>query len=320
MLQVVTFNVGGARKLRGATFWQTLAQDAAALIRQAIDVNQPFLIGIQEIGRYLPAGTDDRDAIHMEQRLATAIGANMSAFAAEVDSQTHYHPRLWERPFYAGMRSAAEGNSILTNLPMAQWDWGNVQAGYPAGAPNAPASQFCLSSQISYAALYSTGNRNTQPRNAMVASVQHPEYGALFFINTHLGAVSGEDRHDHQHPRTQLGTLRRQHETLQIRRIVDELRQAENNHNQPPRPIILVGDFNAIPRSEPLQALTDVFTLLPVSNPDSERWSHRDHKILIDHILVNDPRHVLPSEVAATIQTQVPNDLTDHLPVVAKFR
>jgi endonuclease/exonuclease/phosphatase family metal-dependent hydrolase len=316
MLQVATFNIGGARKLRGTNFLDHLVQDVESVLRQVIDFDQPFVLGLQETGQYLPL---NREYIHVEQELAEALGATLIAFTPEVTSRDHPHPRLWERPFYAGMRFAAEGNSVLTNLEMAAWDWGKPAAGYPGGEVNAAKWQFCRATQISHAALYSTGSRDTQPRNAMVASLQHPEYGALFLINTHLGAISGEDRHDSQHPRTQVGTLRRQHEALEIRRLVDELRQAEVLHNHPPRPIILVGDFNAVPGSPPLDELQEVFTLLPITHPKSEQWSHSDHRILIDHVMVNDPRQVLP-ESNVIIQTNVPDDLTDHLPVVATFR
>jgi endonuclease/exonuclease/phosphatase (EEP) superfamily protein YafD len=101
--------------------------------------------------------------------------------------------------------------------------------------------------------------------------------------------------------------------------VVEELRQAEIDNDKPARPIILAGDFNAVPSSQAMLDLRAAFTLLEVENPEAARWTHTGHKILIDHVLVSDPRGVLP-EARCFIQTDVPfDDLTDHLPVVAIF-
>lgn len=320
MLQVVTFNIGGARKLRGENFLASLAEDTASVLAAGINFDAPFLMAFQEIGEYLPLDPqiDDPEYLRVIELLSDEIGATKEAFVAEVDSQSHYHPRLWELYFYKNILYAAEGNGILSNLEMAAWDWGKPAEAYPAGEPFADDWQFFMSTQISHAALYSTGTRDTQPRNAMIASLEHPEYGALHFINTHFGAVSGENRHNPDDERTQVGTIHRREQAGEILRIVRELRQAEIMYDKPARPIILTGDFNAIPGSAPMNDLCEVFTLLEVENPASERFTHRDHTILIDHILIDDPRGVLP-EARAQILTHVPADLTDHLPVIAIF-
>lgn len=305
MLQVVTMNIGGARKLRQPPHDPAcLGRDAAHTLAQVIDPTQPTFIALQETGTLTANG----DTHTPHDAMAGALGDSYTAhFAPELTSERHPHTRLWGRPAYDGMTSGAEGNGFVTNLSFAAWDW------------DARAGAAWTVTQISRAAIYSTGNRNTQPRNMMVASVQHPAYGALYVLNTHFGTLTGENRHDPHAPRTLEGEAVRRHQAGEVLRVVGELRQAEIDHDKPARPIILAGDFNAVPSSEAMQDLSAVFTLLPVENPAPEQWTHTGHKILIDHILVSDPRGVLPT-ARCFIQTPLPfDDLTDHLPVAAVF-
>lgn len=308
MLQLVTFNIGGARKLRQPPHDPLrLGADAAETLRRLIDPTQPTFIALQETGWIEWAASGRRDAAH--EAFAASLGAGYRAyFAPELTSATHPHPRLWGRDAYAGMRAAAEGNGFVTNLPFTPWDWAGDQV-----------NDCWAHTQISAAALYSTGNRDTQPRNLMVASVAHPTFGALYVLNTHYGTLSGEDRHDATHPRTQEGAARRRSQSEQVLRVVRELRTSEETHNKPARPIILAGDFNAIPPAPSMQDLREVFTLLPVDNDTADCWTHATHKILIDHIFVSDPRGVLPA-ATCSIQVDAPfDDLTDHRAVVARF-
>lgn len=149
--------------------------------------------------------------------------------------------------------------------------------------------------------------------------MSHPDYGPLYFMNTHLGTVSGEDRHDPDHPRSQLGTAQRIRQNQQILATIHELREAEQANKVPARPLILVGDFNALPGSAPMNVLTAEMSLLTVEGDEAERWTHVDHKILIDHVLVQDPRGVLPEGRAFIVTDNPHTDLTDHRPVVAVF-
>lgn len=317
MLQVVTFNIGGARKMRGPKFLDTLAQDVHRTLSGAIDPDQPAAIAVQEVGDYRirqPELGNRTMFVHVIEQLADAFGSARSAYVAEVDSNWYFHPRVWERDAYKNMESAAEGNGILTTMAGAPWDWGTPGPDYPGSRGG-----WCMSSQISRATLYSTGSRDTQPRNVMVASLMHPTYGPLFFMNTHLGTLTGEDRHNPDHPRSIAGETIRVQQAKEILMVVAELRAAEKDYEQPPRPLILTGDFNAVPGSAPMNALETVFTLLPVDNPAEEQFTHTSHQILIDHVLVSDPRGVLPPGKARIVTDAPFDDLTDHLPVVATF-
>ena len=301
-MQLVTLNIGGARKLRPGPYdYTALAADLAAALRDAIDIHAPAIIALQETGRAQRDGVTHA----VGAALAAALGDTyISAFAAEVTMQHQPHSRLWSRETYNGLDHAAEGNGIVTNLTPAAWPWATIN------------TTWMIPTTISAATLYSTGNRDTQPRNLMVASLNYKET-PLYLLNTHLGVVTGEDRYQPAHPRTQTGTRRRLDQITQIMRVVDELRTAESHHAQAPRPLILTGDFNAIPKSTELDQLRERLGWLQPENPPDERWSHSKHRILIDHVLVDDPMRRLPIK-RCYVHTTLP-ELSDHRPVIAIF-
>jgi endonuclease/exonuclease/phosphatase family metal-dependent hydrolase len=323
MLQVITFNLGGARKLRPAPHDPVqVGRDAAATLRSAIDPTQPTIIGLQEVS-HLWRDAAWHSAHHALQAALFASGARYD-YAPEVTTHQHPHARLWDRPTYAATSPfyGAEGNALLATILPARWPWPHYSAFGPTQPPASPHDRtlWSICVPIGGAALYSTGTRDTQPRNLMIAALRHSIYGDLYALNTHLGTISGEDRHDPAHPRTVAGIQRRTQQAEQIVQATEELRAAEDENDFPPRPLILMGDFNALPGTAPMQTLQAAgYTLLPVRNPPAQQWTHTGHRILIDHILINDPRRVLPP-AQARVQVDLPfDDLTDHRPVIATF-
>lgn len=326
-LNIMTFNIGGARKLRQPPHNpQQVAVDAAEVVRGLVDTTLPTLVGVQEAtGRLQWASDSDEDGVarNSTRQFAAALGGEYrAAFAPEVTAEMPPHSRLWHRPAYVNPRQGAlvqaeEGNAVISNLTWTGWPWPSYN-GY-ASVRRDPNALYPVVTQISGAVLYSTGSRDTQPRNLMVVCVRHDEYGPLYFMNTHLGTVSGEDRHDPSHQLSQVGEAQRIHQNQQILATVHELRAAERKHDVPPRPLVLVGDFNAIPGSPPMNILTAEMDLLEVDAPVDDRWTHVDHKILIDHILVQDPSGLLPKGHMRIVTDNPHPDLTDHRPVVATF-
>lgn len=309
MLQVVTFNIGGARKLRQPPHKPVkLGGEVAIALKQHLQPATPTFIALQETG-FITWETGHSSSAH--QALAENMGGEVyrAYFAPELNTYMQPHGNLWNRAVYEGARAAGEGNGFVTNLPFAAWDWETFSH----------TQDHWTHTQISHAQLYSSGNRDTQPRNLMVASLAHPQYGALYLLNTHWGTLSGEKRHEEQHPRTQAGEALRMAQATETLRVVQELRAAEQHVGKAPRPIILCGDFNATPDAPSLQALQTAFELLTVENPPQEAYSHLGHQILIDHVLVSDPQGILPP-ARTFVQTDVVfNDLSDHLPVIAIF-
>ena len=232
---------------------------------------------------------------------------------------SHIHENKWQKPAFEGYERVQQGNAIITKMELADWPWSSPAQNYPGYGKLVP-----ISTQISQASLYSSGNRDMEPRNLLVVPLKISEKISLYFIATHLTALSGEDRHNQETPRTQQASIVRLAQAKEILRIVDELRQAEDKSESKSehRPIILAGDFNARPGSPEINKLEQAFLRHPPrwdSSVAKEVWTHIGFKIYADYIFYNDPHALLtPKDCFILEQSQV-GDVTDHLPVEAKF-
>ena len=312
MLQVVTFNIGGARGMRPAPHnHHKLAADTFKTLKQVINPRQPTVIALQETGIAMHQGAYRNVGWKLAQLLGDSY---IAAFAPEVTMCDHPHPNLWDRPAYREMDAAAEGNGIVTNLPAAAWSWGS----YPQDDDCHIAGGWARHTTISRATLYSSGNRDTQPRNLMVASLRYRGQ-PLYFLNTHLGVLLGEDRRDMSYERSRTASQMRQAQVNEILHVIEELKQADRAHEAPERAILLAGDFNAQPEAPEMEALQRDFRLLAPENQRNQQWTHQQYRILIDHILLHDPAGQF-SVISCHIQNKLPfDDLTDHRPMVGIF-
>lgn len=312
MLQVVSFNIGGARGMRPAPHdHEKLAVDTYSTLQQVINPRQPTIIALQESG--LAFHNDSLK--NVSRKMASLLGSEfVDAFAPEVTMCDHPHPNLWDRPAYRNMTGAAEGNAIITNLPIEEWSWGS----YPDYDDCNMSGAWARHTIISRATLYSSGNRDTQPRNLMVASLNYRGI-PLYFLNTHLGVLIGEDRRDMTYERSRTASQMRQAQVNEILCVVDELKRADQDNESPQRAILLAGDFNAQPAAPEMEMLQRHFRLLPPENDPSELWTHQQHRVLIDHILLHDPAEQF-EVISCHIQSAIPfDDLTDHRPTVGIF-
>jgi len=312
MLQVVTFNIGGARGLRPAPHnYDKLAEDTVTTLQQVINPTQPTIIALQETGLAFVNGATKNVGRKMAELLGNGY---IDAFVSEVNMRDHPHPNLWDRPSYRGMMHAAEGNSIVTNLKPMDWSWGT----YESVVSQKVFSSWTRHTTISRATLYSTGNRDTQPRKLMVSSLMYNDI-PLYLMNTHLGVLIGEDRHDPDYERSRSASQMRMEQVREILYVIDELKTADESNEAPERAIILTGDFNATLDSPEMEMLQQHFQVLVPENRASELWTHQSHRILIDHILLHDPAQsfeVLSCHIQSTLSF---DDLTDHRPAVAIF-
>lgn len=312
MLQVVTFNIGGARGMRPAPHnYDKLAEDTVTTLQQVINPTQPTIIALQESGLAFVDGASK----NVGRKMAELLGKDyLDAFVPEVNMRDHPHPNLWDRPAYRGMMHAAEGNAIVTNLKPSDWSWGT----YESVVSQKVFSSWTRHTSISRATLYSTGNRDTQPRNLMVASLLYND-SPIYFLNTHLGVLIGEDRHDPDYERSRSASQMRMAQVREILHVIDELKTSDETNEASERAIILTGDFNATLDSPEMEMLQQDFRLLVPENRASEQWTHQSHRILIDHILLHDPADSF-EVVSCHIQNSLSfDDLTDHRPAVAIF-
>ena len=312
VLQVVTLNVGGNRHFRNTPLHPPhLAREIREII--PIDPTKPALIALQEASQvwYQPDQPLDTGGL-----LAMEFGFDYkSYYGTVIDSEAHPHRRAWNRVTFAGAVRAAEGNAIVTNLPLTEWPWPLPPENHPGYA-----NLRVLSTVISRATLYSTGDRNTQPRGVQVASVETP-FGPVFFMATHLTTFFDDtERADPSRERTNGASQSRQHEVEQIIHVINELRAAETESEASPRPILLAGDFNAQPSSKEIRRLLEVFEFIQPTSKSGSLATHIKQDVQIDHILLSDPLKKLGTLKECFIYEDARvNAVTDHRPVIATF-
>lgn len=298
MLQVITANIGGHRNLRTDAI---NPQQTAQQIRQNLtfDPTQPSLIALQEVVQIRFADGHLHD---LGEWVARELGADYRAyFAPKTSTANHPNVCVWDIPSYDGAEFVSEGNAILTNLPISQWAWG-------ASVP--------FSVSIGRPRFYSTGNRDTEPRNLIALPVQ-TAYGTVYFMGTHLSTLRGEDRQDTSQSIAQEAQSMRLMEIEHILALLNELRQAEITAGIEPSPCILAGDFNSNASRPEIQRLLAQFTQY---QPETPHYTHINHQIDIDHIFVSDPLHKLPpvQDVRVITEHAIP-DISDHFLKIAIF-
>ena len=313
---VVTLNAGGGRRDRLKKIEPR--QDAHAISEYISEKNaKPDIIAVQESTRIwkTEAGSFFENSKELEKKLGNE-NEYKSFFAEYVDSDFHRHSNKWEQPLFAGFSRVTQGNAIITNKPFAEWPWHSPKAGYPRADKHTP-----IFTQISGASLFSTGNRDTEPRNLITAPLFVDKDKVIYFMATHLSTLKGEDRYDIKNPRSQKASEIRIGQIQAILEIVRELREAEIENKVGPFPIVLAGDFNAKPDSPELNVLRqENFSCLSprwYEKQNDQIYTHAGLKIHVDHIFYNDPKKVL-SVLDCFVLPPAPK-VSDHLSVLARF-
>jgi len=322
---VMTLNAGGGRRARQCKLVPSqLARDIARVLRNVGIV--PDIIAVQEAHRVHPRRSET--SAELAERLTSQ---HRAFFAPYLDSESHSHPNKWQEPAFRGYQRVEQGNAIISRFDLTDWPWRRSARRHPgSGKPR----ETCT--QISRASLYSTGNRDTEPRNLLVAPIQigdpaGDESLVVYFMATHLTTLTEERDPGATVQRRREASQIRSAQTKEILRVVNELRKAEAESGLAGQraPIILAGDFNAVELSPEIQNLKPPFTIAsPVwSGPSSTPvYTHRGHKIHVDYVFCNDPRGLLTLTdcfVLAQSDITLPGQqepVTDHLPVVAKFQ
>jgi len=309
---VMTINVGGAKQVRNQQL--NLKEFASTIVQRMPPSVKPDITAVQESHQ---VWHEKNLCLEKSEELSKILGNSYrSYFSPYLDSDHHAHHKKWKRPMYKGFLRVKQGNAIITNKDTAQWPWDFPPESYPGYNKCAP-----LSTQISRAALFSTGDRNTEPRSLMVVPLSVGGI-SLYFIATHLATLKGEDRHNNRTPQSVKASDVRLAQVHEILKIVDNLRKAECEKGTNHRPIILAGDFNAQPDSPEINALEQTFVRLTprwYNRSYSSVWTHAGHKICIDHIFYNDPRTILTPTDCFVLPPHPLTEVLDHLPVVATF-
>ena len=171
-----------------------------------------------------------------------------------------------------------------------------------------------------------TGNRNYEPRAFLFMRIKLQNGRNVLVGSTHLTTQTGENE-----PSSEGRTY--DQECVNIRKsqiswIVDYIisykaeRQrlcSQRDEAYIDEPLILMGDFNAT--SEELRHTRLHELGIRRVEPRGPTFSHRTHKIMIDHIFASDSLPCISAEVIDLKQYEGEDDriISDHLPIKATF-
>ncbi|ETR71740.1 MAG: hypothetical protein OMM_02263 [Candidatus Magnetoglobus multicellularis str. Araruama] len=307
-ITVISINAGGGVRGRNTKVNPIKTAISLGAIIKKIEINST-VIAMQESLKIWNTST----SAYVETGKELAINLDLSytsIFAPYLDSDFHTHQTKWEQESFKGYKKVQQGNSIITNINFGNWPWKQPCTGYPGHDKKS-----YISTQISNASIYSTGNRDTEPRNIVVVPLQITSNITAFFIATHLTKLTGENRNNLEDSRSKEASEIRLGQINQIFKIVKEIQCMDNYPLK--SPIILAGDFNAMPGSIEILKIEEIFQRVPLKKSESHAASEEFNNV--DHIFLNDPNNILSTNYSIKVDPHKINGITDHLPVVAKF-
>lgn len=292
--RLMTYNVGGARRDFGSVIG-----DVIEVIREAA----PDILVVQE-------ATDFQDADGAWHSVLSQIAragecGEYAHFGPTLSLREHMHVRksLFVHSIFSDWQDWRQGNAILS-----RWEFVRLSDPLESGVPrNVP--------------LYTTplyqGNRDTDPRYALLARVNKPPIFP-FVVGVHFTTLVAE-REQAGGPRPfpgraeEAAILRFQ----QARRLIDLLAEHVLERGEV---VFLLGDFNAVPDemsiSSVLEAEGGFVRLVPSEGGIA---THPKAGEPIDHILVY-PRNRLVEYQCWIVDSPIARRASDHLPVVADVR
>jgi len=289
--RLMTYNLGGARKDFGSVL-----SDAVEVVRMI----SPDVLIVQEAAEF-----QDADGVwHSFIGRIAAAGdfGKHQYFGPTLSMREHMHVRkaLFVRGVYSDWLDWRQGNAILSR-------WEFTRLGDPAklGVPkNVP---------LYVAPLYE-GNRDTEPRHALVARINRPPIFP-FVVGVHFTTLVAE-REQEGSPRARPDRAE-EAQTLrfkQARRLLDLLKGHVLESGEV---VFLLGDFNAA-ASEPCisSVLENEGGFVHLIPTEDQSATHPKAVEPIDHILVYPPDRLIKYR-CWVVNSPVAQRASDHLPVVA---
>lgn len=257
-LRLMTFNIAGGKVGPVRNHGSSTTIDG---LIEVIRSNAPDVVVLQEATDWQFA---DGTWGSVTNDIAAACGFEHCYFGPTLTLRDHMHvsKTMMVEALFEGLRDWRQGNAILTHHRFVHWS----EPARPGSARSVP---------IFRTPQYE-GDRNTEPRDAVVARVAVGRMSP-FVIGVHLTTLTGE-RGDADLERRSLAQSLR---TIQTGRIVELLRQHVLQSTD--AVALLMGDFNA-ERSEACISKVlegEGFVVL-----EREGATHRGLPQPIDHILV----------------------------------
>lgn len=249
-LRLMTWNMGGVPFLKLPPEERDARKDACRQVFERLTAEyKPDVIVLQEVVLY----SEDGDQGNAKDRIVPPENYFYQAHMA-IDTVRQNHPDKWDpiRSTKAGRwpekAYLGQGNGFLWRKDMPHcsiWDYRrktvNTNARLEAEAVRVDTGIF-------------TGNRDTEPRLAVVAHFIHPETRRdIFIVNVHMTTLKGE-REGFPERDDRGSKIRRQQVNIVLNGIVSRYNEWRDKNQRPAtdqRPIwILAGDFNATEDSE----------------------------------------------------------------------
>lgn len=289
-LRVMTLNLGGGIKNYTGTPRQTEGKSEA--ISELINMVTPDVLGVQEIAQYIDA---DGITHSMAQRISQDTPLKYSFYGETLSMRRHMEikQKLMVQGLFNDWWDWSKGNALFSRQPFSRLGDADME-GVPRNVP--------VFQPVSY-----EGTRDTDPRYVILSRLKQAPFP--FLLNLHLTTLVGERGENAWE-----GTIESaQHfRTQQMRRIIGLL---EEHVLMPGHPVILMGDFNALPEEYMLKDLLvgeqSFVRLKPINHIPTLMSAG-----MVDHIYFA-PATRLASFKCQVIDTSLAHRVSDHLPVVA---
>ena len=294
-LRVATLNISGGQKTFEDSSNAT-QQSRLQALRQLVKQIDPTVLCLQEVSQFV-----DADGVTYNQldNIIESGGFSSAYFGKTVSMDTHLqvNKEVMVKGIFNDWQNWSKGNAILSRIPFSR-----------LGDPEKPGKPRNI--PLYQPPVYQ-GNRDTEPRFAILSRLQQPPYP--FIATVHLTTLIGE-----RHPPLTRNKIEQSHlmRDQQIRQLLELVRVHILETDQP---FILAGDFNA-PRQEFCIAhLLESENQFVRLKPEEEGSSHSGISEAIDHIFFY-PRKRLVDYRCWIESSDLSRCASDHIPVIAEIQ
>lgn len=291
-LRVATLNVSGGEKTFEEFPHDTWAsrREALEMLITRMDVD---LLCLQEVSQHIDA---DGITHSLLEDISRAGDYDYSFYGQTLAMETHMQVKkdVMVKGIFNDWWNWSKGNAILARIPFSRLG-DPSRPGVPRNVP--------LYLPQSY-----EGTRDTDPRFALIARIKESPFP--FVATLHLTTLVGEREEPSQPEKI---AEARQLRYAQIQRFLDLVRE---HVLQKDRPLILTGDFNAIPDEQCLSELLISDAGFVRLQPENEIPTHAALEAPVDHIFFY-PKDRLTGYSCRIEGGDLSRRASDHLPVVA---
>lgn len=275
------------------------------------------LVGLQEVVQvYDAAGDIIRDDLAALQQQG-GLSGYQSFFFPHLDSTQQSHYKKWRIVFpeyYEQGYRIQQGSAVLVRKEHPLRDL------LLDDRPGSVTGQV-----VPWTSAFYGGNRDTEPRSLLLARVRLENRRFVLFACTHLTALTEENKHGKRAPTEWAKHIRKRQmawivEYIQTYRAERRKTCQERHEPYQEEPLLLVGDFNALPEELEQSRLSEL-NLEEIEPTEGPSFTHRKHQIRIDLIYASQSITGNAARVIdlSALETVADRRISDHHPVIAEF-